>query len=432
MRKLLLASAATIAGSLALTGGAHAQPAAAPAPGTVAVYLHGNFTFAGAITNNPTASGTKLSPLNTIGYFRLYPGFDATTKGGLQYGVASEIRDTTAAPAGAGVNGNSTSPNGTVSLYVRRAYGYVGTKDAGYLRFGQGDSAFSLMSYGDIQSFGDGQEWNSDGGVGAIVPAGHPNNLFAVTGSLYTTSKLVYVSPSFAGVNFAVGFEPNSNGINEGASVAGASAQSTIPGGSTNRRRNTIDAMLGYTVAVDGVKYQVSAGLLDASPLGGSPLTTPASVGIVGGVPAVIPATTTAAPNYKNMTIAQFGGQVTYAGAVVGVNYKTGSVNNGYTFLLPGQRHDNDLLFSGMYTMGPIVVGASYFFNQSAGAYTVGSSYGRTQTNNGVAVGADYNIAANFTLFTQYLYGQLHQAHGTAAAANAHSNAISVGAVLKW
>ncbi|OYY02065.1 MAG: hypothetical protein B7Y73_09735 [Acidocella sp. 35-58-6] len=266
------------------------------------------------------------------------------------------------------------------------------------------------MSYGDIQSFGDGQEWNSDGGVGAIVPAGHPNNLFAVTGPLYTTSKLVYVSPSFAGVNFAVGFEPNSNGINEGASVAGASATSSIPGSSNNRRRNTIDAMLGYTVAVDGVKYQVSGGLLDASPLGSSAGTQP----------------------YKNMTIAQVGGQVTYAGAVLGVNYKTGSVNNGYTFLTTGQRHDDDLLVSGMYTMGPIVVGASYFFNQSAGEYTAGSSFGRTQTNNGVAVGADYNIAANFTLFTQYLYGQLHQAHGTVAAANAHSNAISVGAVLKW
>jgi hypothetical protein len=421
MRKLLLASVATIAGTLALTGGAHAQPAAAPAPGTVVVYLHGNFTFAGTMVTNPTTSTGKLSPLNTIGYFRLYPGFDATTKGGLQYGVASEIRDTTANPNGAGVNSNSTSTNGTVNLYVRRAYGYVGEKDVGFLRFGQGDSAFTLLSDGDIQSFGDGQEWNSDGGVGAIVPYGKPNNLFAATGALYTTSKLVYVSPSFAGVNFAVGFEPNSNGLEEGAATADQSAQDSIPGSSSSRRRNTIDAMLGYTVTLDGVKYQASAGYLDSSPLGNG-----TGAAIYTGAPTN--------ENFKNMGVAQFGAQVTYAGAVVGVNYKAGAVNNGYTFLAPGQRHDNDLLFSGNYTMGPVVVGASYFFNQSAGSHTpygTGAAYGRTQSNDGLAVGAGYNVAANFTLFTQYLYGQIHQTH-TGASANSHSNAISVGATLKW
>lgn len=411
MRKLLLATVATAAVSLAMTGGAKAQPVKAPAPGAVVVHLNGWLSFEGVMLNNPnTGSGaalTKYSSINTVGLFRLYPGFDATLANGMQFGVASEIRDTLANPNGAGVNGNFTSANGTVSLYVRRAYGYVGTKEAGYVRFGQTDSAFTLLTDGDIESFGDGQQWNSDLGTAALAYYGKPNNLFAATGLLYTTSKVVYISPSFAGVNFAVGFEPNSNGIAEGTAndLGGASS---IAGGSNNRRRNTIDAMVGYTADVSGALVKVSAGYLDASPLGN----------------------TTGGQVYKNMGIAQVGGQVTFAGLTLGANFKEGSVNDGYSFVRAGQRKDDDFLFSGAYTMGPVIIGASYFFNQSAGAHTAGSTIARTETNNGVAVGADYNFSPNFGLYAQYLYGQVHQPG--AAVAKSHSNLLGVGASLHW
>ncbi|MDE8349401.1 MAG: porin [Acidocella sp.] len=412
MRKLLLASVATIAGTLALTGGAQAQPAKAPAPGTVVVHLNGWFDFEAVALNNPNSSSknsgsTKFAPINTVGLFRLYPGFDATTKDGLQYGVASEIRDTLANPNGAGVNGNTTSPNGTVSLYVRRAYGYIGAKDAGYVRFGQTDSAFSLMSYGDIEAFGDYQQFNSDLGTAALIYNGAPKNLFAVSGALYTTSKIVYESPSFAGLNFAVGFEPNSNGLAEGT-AGNQSGASAISGSSPSRRRNTIDAMVGYTTEMDGVGLKASAGYLDASPLGNT-----------GG-----------AQPYKNMGIFQAGGQVTFGGAALGVNYKDGSVNDGYTFVKSGQRNDSDILVSGTYTAGPVILGASYFFNQSAGA----SAVARTETSNGLAVGANYVFTPNLNLFVQYLYGQIHQVGNSGAGpnGNGHTNAIGVGASLHW
>jgi hypothetical protein len=432
MRNILLATVATAAMSFAMTGGAKAQPVKAPAPGTIVVNLNGNFTFAVGMTNNPTTGSaakgtlTKYSSIDTVGLFRLYPGFDAMTLGGLQYGVASELRDTSAAPNGAGVGSSSTSANGSVNLYVRRAYGYVGSADSGFLRFGQGDGAFSLMSYGDIESFGDGQQFNGDGSLVAILPAGSPNNLFAATGKLYTTSKVVYLSPSFAGLNFGISFEPNSNGIYEG--LAGASAQSEIAGGSNARRRNTIDFMVGYTAKVDAAVVKLSAGYFDASPLAGSPTATTYALNT--GTGAITPTAGKAAPSYKNMGIVQVGGQVAIAGAALGVNYKAGSVNDGYTFLTVGQRHDSDLLFSGTYTMGPAVVGASYFFNQSAGSYAPGKGISRTETNNGVAVGANYTVAKNFVVFTQYLYGQVKQ--NGAATPKSHSNAIDVGAVLKW
>ncbi len=64
----------------------------------------------------------------------------------------------------------STSTNGVSSLYVRRAYGYIGTTDYGYIRFGQGDGAFELLQRGVIETFGDGSQWTGDGTVVTMLP----------------------------------------------------------------------------------------------------------------------------------------------------------------------------------------------------------------------------------------------------------------------
>ncbi len=45
MRKLLLASAATMGALLVTVGGAHAQPVTPVAPGTIAVHLNGYLQF---------------------------------------------------------------------------------------------------------------------------------------------------------------------------------------------------------------------------------------------------------------------------------------------------------------------------------------------------------------------------------------------------
>ena len=79
MRKLLLASAATMGALLVTVGGAQAQPVTQPAPGTVAVHLNGYLQFAigdlGSSYSN--ANGNKLNPVTTNGDARIYAGFDA-------------------------------------------------------------------------------------------------------------------------------------------------------------------------------------------------------------------------------------------------------------------------------------------------------------------------------------------------------------------
>ena len=65
MRKLLLASAATMGALLATTGGALAQPAKLVAPGTVAVHLNGYLQFSIADVGS---SG------NAVGVVKTEPG----------------------------------------------------------------------------------------------------------------------------------------------------------------------------------------------------------------------------------------------------------------------------------------------------------------------------------------------------------------------
>jgi hypothetical protein len=138
MRKLLLASVATLGATLAMSGGAKAQPVKPVAPGTMVVHVNGYFQFEfgteGSSFNTVTnATGTyKVNPVTTIGDLRLYPGFEAQTADGLWYGVFSEIR-TGYSNAGVGQNGKptttttatgatfTTTSSSLSTLYVKRA-----------------------------------------------------------------------------------------------------------------------------------------------------------------------------------------------------------------------------------------------------------------------------------------------------------------------
>ncbi|MBU6356916.1 MAG: porin [Rhodospirillales bacterium] len=433
MRKYLLASAASLGLMVAASGAAHAQAAKAPAPGQIVVHLNGllndQINMIGATGDN-VQGGNKLNPIGMAGFLRLYPGFDATTENGIEYGVAAELR-TAFSSVGTGIQENSSSGSLT-GLAIRRAYAYIGTPQTGFVRFGQTDGIWWLLSTGEYYNFGDGNLWNADGGVGSSVPnQDHPSGLFTSSGSLYTTNKIVYISPDVAGFKAGFDFEPNSNGFKEGESCSlttDCATLSSAAGGAGNaRRKNTVTGGLEYSSEFSGTGVTLAVDYLHAAPIGVSS----------GGVTE----TGYTFNGYKSMGIAEFSGQVKYAGFTLGANVKTGQVNDGYTFLLPGQR---DLLFyevTGIYDFGPYTVGAYYFNQQSAGAYTLGSSYGRTATNYGIAVGANYALSKNLGLYATYLYGHRHQAgynfisnSATVATGydNVQSQAFSLGAALKW
>jgi hypothetical protein len=456
MRKLLLASVATLGATLAMSGGAKAQPVKPVAPGTMVVHVNGYFQFEfgteGSSFNTVTnATGTyKVNPVTTIGDLRLYPGFEAQTADGLWYGVFSEIR-TGYSNAGVGQNGKptttttatgatfTTTSSSLSTLYVKRAYGYLGTPTYGYVRFGQGDSAFSLLQSGVVEAFGDGGQWTLEGGEALMfpsnsVPAGGNQFIYADQTAVYATDKIVYVSPAFAGISGIVGYEPNSNGIKQGyladtgaSSTSANLSSSPVPGDIGTRRKNTVDAGVQYLETINGFKIKASGIILHGAPIAYT------------GARAAL----TAAPygGYDSLNVYQLGGQVTFAGLTLGANLKGGQVEDGYAFKPKGGRDALAYIIGASYVVGPYVVGASYFNSQSNGAYVPGGKViARTLSEYGVAVGANYVISPNLSLFTQYEYGHRHQpgnAYGvTRVPANLHGNAqgqaIAIGATLKW
>ena len=261
-----------------------------------------------------------------------------------------------------------------------------------------------------------------------------------MSGALYTTNKIVYLSPDIAGFQVGFDFEPNSNGFKEGETCGlpgvNCATLASAPGGAGDaRRKNTFGAAAEYTGKAGAFGYKVSAAYLLASPIGNS--TGSALETIVAPTGA-----RTAETAYKGLRVDQFSAQVTYGGFLLGANFKSGQVNNGYTFLLPGQRDAMFYEVTGVYTMGPATIGAQYFNNQAAGSYLPGNGAGRTEMDYGFDVGANYALSPHFGVYATYLYGHRHQAGvnladtgvatGKGIGNNVQSQAISAGAQLKW
>ncbi len=449
MRKFLLASVATLAMVAGATGAAHAQAAKPPKPGTLVVHLNGLLNFQandiGSTANTVnTKTGTyKLNPIGMTGFLRLYPGFDAQTLGGLQYGVAVELR-TSYTVAGQGQIESGAGGLAPESLVIRRAYAYMGTKEAGFIRVGQGDGVFGLLATGEYFNYGDGNLWDSDGGVGAAVPGNAaPKGLFTAVGSLYTTNKIVYLSPDIAGFQAGVDFEPNSNAFKQGevcpVASAGCATLSSAPGDAPGvtfnaRRKNTFTGGLTYTGEFSGVGVKLTGDYLVGSPIANS--SGSAFETIVSPQTGAI----TKESNYKRLGVASVGAQVSYAGFLLGGNIKDGQVNNGYTFLLPGQRNALFYEVTGEYTAGPATIGVQYFNDQAAGAHLPTNKVARTETDYGFDVGANYAVTPNLGFYAVYLYGHRHQngynfisgAADNAAFNNVQAQAISVGTQVKW
>jgi hypothetical protein len=476
MRKLLLASAATIGATFAMTGGAMAQPVKPVAPGTLLVHMNGyiQFEIAGfGTTDNKstTAAGTfKLNPITTNGDVRIYPGFDGQTVGGIEYGAQIELR-TAKSDAAQGANqttGSSASSaiQGLDGLYVKRAYGYIGTVDSGFVRIGQTDSAFTLNQAGVVEAFGDGAQFNTDGGVGSLLPTdaavtGSNNFIYADTSNLYATDKVVYISPAIAGLSVDAGYEPNSNGIKEGygncatassvntagtASTCADVSSSPLAGDQGKRRRNTIDAAILYSLKANGFVTKASVGVLYGAPIGyDGPRVTTAGSALRSG--------------YDNLEVYEAGAQTTFAGLTVGANIKGGQVLDGYSIKPKGARDAFAYILGASYVFGPYVLGASYFDSQTAGAYIPGATYtpavgrparalGKTLNEYGIAVGGNYVINTHLSLFVQYMYDHRHQignagldVSNTSTAAStdaetakgtAQANVIAAGATFKW
>jgi outer membrane protein OmpU len=383
MRKLLLATAATLGASMGLMAATQAQ--AATAPGSVTVRLNGRVNWyagiEGSTLDNNSSTGVKTSTVNFLGYLRLYPGFDGVAANGLHYGAAAEIR----------INGGQSA--GDETLFVHQAYGYLGLPQLGQISFGQENGPVVLFETGTFEGFNDGGWW---GDIPAIVPGNaEPVYPFVDNGGFsQETNKIVYLSPTIAGFQFALAFEPNHTA--ENSTDAATSTPSPVLGGMP---RNLIDVGGQYTQTFGPVGIQIGADFVSAGKVADTSVDPVLS--------------------YKDMNIFSGGATATIAGFTFGGNVVYGAFNqvSGYNFQLEpdGGNAAIGTLFGAQYTIGPIVVGGSVFRFQTTGDIPGGldtggeiTAQGLTtgqQVNNGLALGGTYTLVPGVNIFLDYDYG---------------------------
>jgi len=244
MRKYLLAGAAT----LSLAGVAQAgemQPGVgaifnSAAPGKAIVRFdaavvtmlgYGSNTLdnarVGVGANQVTVKNNNYGMLM---YARMYPAFDAQTPGGFRYGGFAEIRANNNTGATGGVGVGTAGQRGTNTLFWNRAFGYIGGDSWGTVRFGMTDGPAALMQVGTFQNFSDGG-WN--GSAPGMTVGLNPWQFPISGGYEYSSQKIVYLSPSFAGFDIGLSYAPSTashQGSDGGTVVTGGSARCTCNG----------------------------------------------------------------------------------------------------------------------------------------------------------------------------------------------------------
>ena len=297
-------------------------------------------------------------------------------------------------------NAGNASANSTASLwYTRRAFAYVGTPTLGILRYGQGDGALSLFTGAGITT----GEAFSTGGWDGDVPDLMPGNSFGGwafndIGNEYTSNKIAYISPTFAGFNFSASYAPSScvlSGNQNASAAAGGNCEQTssVLASDLARPTNIVEAAVRWQptfgpVAFDSmVGYQHSGHVNNGNAL-------PALSG----------------QKFKGVDVFDAGASATIYGASIFGHIVTGTENGIVTPTAISPTRGAPKMLSWvaglMYSNGPWTVGASYWSLNKAGALTgLGNESFR-----GEAVGGYYTITNGWNVFLEYLHGERHQA----------------------
>jgi predicted secreted protein len=441
-------------------GTAHPGASLAPQPGTVVIRLNGkvyaemDLSYYSGMTSNigtiaaanavGAAGNTatyKLNPVGAASYVRLYPGIDGMATNGLRYGAAVEIRQnfeggntfsvsTTAAgvattPSQTATSGTNSSASGVSSaqtLFTRRAFVYMGTDQLGIIRLGQQDGLIGIYDATGIHTVG---SW--DGGIGNILNSGFqavtPNQYLISWGWLsgngveYGDNKIVYLSPSFYGVDFGLEFGPNQgNSFSESSTsspyqvgpcaTASANCINVTSGTDASRWINrfgvgvraietfggaVIDAYGDYTVSGTAKNNTAAAVAINATPYG-SAARVAAGAGSL---------------KYDGQNFFNGGIAVTFAGFTVNGDFTVGRLNGSNALDPTGGVPMHAELVGASYAFGQFSVGAVVGIVDSQGSANLVGISQRHET--ALAVGGAYRIAPGINLCLEYQYLQKHQ-----------------------
>ena len=431
------------------SGGASAGPLstiyapnvnAVPAPGTIVIRLNGRVeadiagTFSSLNTGTNGASkayplgspnGYKLNPVGIGSYARLYPAFDGLAANGLRYGAVAEIRENfyagTTGTTNGGPFGAATGPSANASsqtLWVRAAFTYLASDQAGIIRLGQGAGVLSLFDNCIFTSqCWDGGVGNlNGGGIGAYAPSGAqpPFVWINQAGADVANNKIVYLSPQYYGFDAGVQYAPNEGNALQNS--AGASPlQTTVcnqAGPNCISVTSGNDATRFYNQVGGGVRYQQLFGAVDfkvytfaetaqRENLTTGPYFTPAQIR------AGVPGASTQNIRYDNLGFYKAGTAITAANFTFAFDYIGGAVNSQEGEKPVGAPNMNAVLPGLTYANGPVTAGVEFGDIWSQGAAQLTGATQRHEYE--FALGGAYKLAPGVQLAAEYQYAYRHQ-----------------------
>jgi hypothetical protein len=405
---------------------------AVPVPGTIVIRLNGrveadvmaNYTSLDRGVNaNGTPNGSKLNPVSVGSLARLYPGFDGLAANGLRYGASIELRENFNSGVFSGsqttlvsTTSTATSPSANTSaqtIFVRRAFTYLASDQAGILRLGQADGVLGLFDNCifttqcwnaglNIADGTSGQETASP--TGATVSFAWLNQ----TGADYGNNKIVYLTPQFFGFDLGVQYAPSmgnafqNSGAGVGCNQASASCISLTSGNDATRWYNQVGV---------GGRFQQAFGPVDVKAYGfyetaGKEINTINPTTAAAGSIAYRTAGV-GTLRYDNLSFYKAGLAVTAANITLAADYIGGAVNGTLSMRPTGGAPMNAVMTGITYAGGPITLGAQVGVVDSQGDARLTNVSQRHEYQ--VAFGGTYKVAPGLQLVGAYLYNHRHQ-----------------------
>jgi len=210
-----------------------------PTPGTIVIHVNGRVEIdawgtwssadsrlvavPGAPAGTPLSS-VKVEPQAIASYARLYFGADGMATNGLRYGAAIELRQNFFGQPSSAASSGASGYTSTETMFVRRAFTYVAGANWGIVRVGQADGIIGIFDNG-VTTFQFMTTGNLNGGdleAGALGSTQVPFWFLGQAGNEYGNNKFVYLSPQIAGFDFGFQYAPNtSNGNSIGGPTGG-------------------------------------------------------------------------------------------------------------------------------------------------------------------------------------------------------------------
>lgn len=406
MRKLLLGTTAVVGAAL-LSTGASAQTAPTVRIGG---YMDFSFTFLSdsadrgvqtAIANRgPNGRTPRATDFRSD--MEIHVLVSGKTAGGITYGARIEFQNDNFGGSGSGTG-----------VDTDETWLFVSSPTLGTVRFGDTDAAAAVMQVRppSIPVRARGTWWVARPGGFNYVQSG------VTDGS--DTTKIVYLSPQFAGFDFGVSYA-----INAGEGPRAQFGTSALIDRDRQGRQNEITAALRYRGNFSGVGVAASFVAMTAE----------------SGVNQREPATAVNAGARNTMNAFSLGGTLAFQGFTFGGEYTFGNYRGASVGLAPTARGASmswHYLLGASYNFNPVTVTANFGQGFQDGRRPTAGASVRDMRHMIIGVGATYTLAPGLATYISYQFDRFRGWPGNptgsvAPGQNRTFQAVTIGTILTF